>query len=57
MDKYNKIQEYTSRNSQAIQQPSYYGQTYSKYGSNIKNLEQRIMDDIYSDFDKYMKLT
>ena len=57
MDKYNKIQEYTSRNSQAIQQPSYYGQTHSKYGSNIKNLEQRIMDDIYSDFDKYMKLT
>lgn len=57
MDKYNKIQEYNSRNSVAIGQPSYYGQTHSKYGSNIKNLEQRIIDDIFSDFDKYMKLT
>ena len=46
-----------NRNTPGIWQPSYYGQTYSKYGSNIKNLEQRIMDDIYSDFDKYMKLT
>lgn len=57
MDKYNKVQEYTSRNMQTIQQPSYYGQYMSKYGSNIKNLEKRLMDDIYSDFDKYMKLT
>lgn len=57
MDKYNKVQEYTSRNMQTIQQPSYYGQYMSKYGSNIKNLEKRLMDDIFSDFDKYMKLT
>lgn len=57
MDKYNKVQEYTSRNTQTIQQPSYYGQYMSKYGSNIKNLEKRLMDDIFSDFDKYMKLT
>ena len=57
MNKYNKVQEYTSRNMQTIQQPSYYGQYMSKYGSNIKNLEKRLMDDIFSDFDKYMKLT
>jgi len=29
----------------------------SKYGSNIKNLEQRLIDDIFSDYDKFMKLT
>ena len=57
MDKYKKIQEYTSRNTQTVQQPSYYGQYMSKYGSNIKNLEQRLIDDIFSDYDKFMKLT
>lgn len=57
MDKYNKVQEYTSRNTQTAQQPSYYGQYMSKYGSNIKNLEQRLIDDIFSDYDKFMKLT
>ena len=57
MDKYNKLQEYTSRNTQTAQQPSYYGQYMSKYGSNIKNLEQRLVDDIFSDYDKFMKLT
>ena len=57
MDKYNKLQEYTSRNTQAAQQPSYYGQYMYKYGSNIKNLEQRLIDDIFSDYDKFMKLT
>jgi len=57
MDKYNKLQEYTSRNTQTAQQPSYYGQYMSKYGSNIKNLEQRLIDDIFSDYDKFMKLT
>ena len=57
MDKYNKLQEYTSRNTQTAQQPSYYGQYMSKYGSNIKNLEQRLIDDIFSEYDKFMKLT
>lgn len=57
MDKYNKLQEYTSRNTQTAQQPSYYGQYMSKYGSNVKNLEQRLVDDIFSDYDKFMKLT
>ena len=57
MNKYNKVQEYTSRNTQTAQQPSYYGQYMSKYGSNIKNLEQRLVDDIFSDYDKFMKLT
>lgn len=57
MDKYNKLQEYTSRNTQTAQQPSYYGQYMAKYGSNIKNLEQRLIDDIFSDYDKFMKLT
>ncbi len=49
--------EYKTRNTQSVNQPSYYGQYMSKYGSNIKNLEKRLMDDIFSDFDKYMKLT
>lgn len=49
--------DYYARNTPATDAPSYYGQYYSKYGSNPKNMEQRIMDDIYSDFDKYMKLT
>ena len=57
MDKYNKLQEYTSKNTQTAQQPSYYEQYMSKYGSNIKNLEQRLVDDIFSDYDKFMKLT
>ena len=57
INKYNKLQEYTSRNTQTAQQPSYYGQYMSKYGSNIKNLEQRLVDDIFSDYDKFMKLT
>ena len=48
--------EYRNRNLVTTQQPSYYGQYMSKYGSNVKNLEKRLMDDIFSDFDKYMKI-
>lgn len=31
------------------------GQYMAKYGKNVRNMKQRIMDDIYTDFDKYMK--
>lgn len=31
------------------------GQYMAKYGKNVSNYKQRIMDDIYNDFDKYMK--
>ena len=27
----------------------------TKYGGNIKNMKQRVLDDIYNDFDRYMK--
>lgn len=33
------------------------GDYMSKYGNNVKNHKQRIIDEIYNDFDKYMKLT
>jgi len=49
--------EYETRNTQSVNQPSYYGQYMAKYGANPKMMEQRVIDDIYSDFDKYMKLT
>lgn len=49
--------EYDDRNKMpTIKEPSHYGNYHAKYGSNIKNMEQRVIDDIYSDFDKYMKL-
>lgn len=56
-DKQFKLTEYLNRNLMDLPQPSYYGQYMAKYGSNPKTLEQRVLDDIYSDFDKYMKLT
>lgn len=40
-----------------VNQPSYYGNYMAKYGANPKMMEQRVIDDIYSDFDKYLKLT
>jgi hypothetical protein len=50
--------EYDDRNRMpTVKQPSHLGNYMSKYGSNIKNMEQRVIDDIYSDFDKYLKLT
>ena len=49
--------EYLTRNMPAVNQPSYYGNYMAKYGANPKIMEQRVMDDIYSDFDKYLKLT
>ena len=49
--------EYLTRNMPAVNQPSYYGQYMAKYGANPKMMEQRVIDDIYSDFDKYLKLT
>lgn len=49
--------EYDDRNRMpTVKQPSHLGNYMSKYGSNIKNMEQRIIDDIYSDFDKHFKL-
>jgi hypothetical protein len=48
--------EYETRNTQSVNQPSYYGQYMAKYGANPKMMEQRVIDDIYSDFDKYMKI-
>ena len=56
-DKQNNQLEYLTRNTQSVNQPSYYGQYMAKYGANPKMMEQRVIDDIYSDFDKYMKLT
>ncbi len=56
-DKQNNQLEYLTRNTQSVNQPSYYGQYMAKYGANPKIMEQRVMDDIYSDFDKYLKLT
>jgi len=55
-NKENAKKDYVATNTPGISQPSYYGQT-NKYGSTIKNIEKRIIDDIHSDFDKYMKLT
>ena len=55
-DKQNKQLEYLTRNTQSVSQPSYYGQYMAKYGANPKMMEQRVIDDIYSDFDKYMKI-
>jgi len=50
--------EYDDRNKMpTIKEPSHYGNYHAKYGSNIKNMEQRVIDDIYSDFDKHFKLT
>lgn len=48
---------YQRRNTLNVEQPDYYGQYMAKYGANPKMLEQRIIDDIYSDFDKYLKLS
>lgn len=49
--------EYDDRNKMpTIKEPSHYGNYHAKYGSNIKNMEQRVIDDIYSDFDKHFKL-
>lgn len=56
-DKQNNQLEYLTRNTQSVSQPSYYGQYMAKYGANPKMMEQRVIDDIYSDFDKYLKLT
>ena len=55
-DKRKKQLEYDERNMMPIvNQPSYYGNYMAKYGANPKMMEQRVIDDIYSDFDKYMK--
>lgn len=49
--------EYDNRNNiPIVQQPSHFGTYMAKYGANPRNLEQRVIDDIYSDFDKFMKL-
>lgn len=55
--KKDKQLEYLTRNTMNVNQPSYYGQYMAKYGANPKMMEQRVIDDIYSDFDKYLKLT
>ena len=49
--------DFKMRNSGAITSNNPYGQYMAKYGANPKMMEQRVIDDIYSDFDKYMKLT
>ena len=54
-DKQFKLTEYLDRNLVSSKIPSYYQQYHAKYGANPKMMEQRIIDDIYSDFDKYMK--
>ena len=55
-DKRKKQLKYDERNMMPIaNQPSYYGNYMAKYGANPKMMEQRVIDDIYSDFDKYMK--
>lgn len=57
-EKRKKQLKYDERNMMPIvNQPSYYGQYMAKYGANPKMMEQRVIDDIYSDFDKYLKLT
>ena len=53
--KRDKQLEYLTRNTMNVNQPSYYGNYMAKYGANPKMMEQRVIDDIYSDFDKYMK--
>lgn len=53
--KRDKQLEYLTRNTINVNQPSYYGNYMAKYGANPKMMEQRVIDDIYSDFDKYMK--
>ena len=55
-DKQFKLTEYLDRNLITATTPSYYGQYHAKYGANPKMMEQRIIDDIYSDFDKYLKI-
>ena len=55
--KRDKQLEYLTRNTMNVNQPSYYGNYMAKYGANPKMMEQRVIDDIYSDFDKYLKLT
>ena len=55
-EKRKKQLKYDERNMMPIvNQPSYYGNYMAKYGANPKMMEQRVIDDIYSDFDKYMK--
>lgn len=55
-DKQFKLTEYLDRNLITAKTPSYYEQYHAKYGANPKMMEQRIIDDIYSDFDKYLKI-
>ena len=42
---------------QAVTSPYARGVGNYKNGGSIKNLEQRLIDDIFSDYDKFMKLT
>lgn len=56
-DKQFKLTEYLDRNLVSSKIPSYYQQYHAKYGANPKIMEQRMIDDIYSDFDKYLKLS
>ena len=54
-DRQDKVDEYKSRQAPLVYDPNKKGQYMAKYGANPKMMEQRIIDDIYSDFDKYMK--
>ena len=54
-EKRDKQLEYLTRNTITLNQPTHYGNYMAKYGANPKMMEQRVIDDIYSDFDKYMK--
>ena len=55
-DKQFKLTEYLDRNLVSSKIPSYYEQYHAKYGANPKMMEQKMIDDIYSDFDKYLKI-
>lgn len=56
-DRSDQIDNYKARQAPLVYDPNKSGQYMAKYGNNIKNMEQRVMDDIYTDFDKYLKLT
>ena len=55
-DRQDKVDEYKSRQAPLVYDPNKKGQYMAKYGANPKMMEQRIIDDIYSDFDKHFKL-
>lgn len=52
-DKAKKQQQYYERTTPTSL--STQGTAMAKYGKNVRNMKQRMIDDIYNDFDKYMK--